>query len=99
MNDLTVLSILMQGDRYGLEIIKAAKEVGLSLFLGSLYNILKRLEKHGLVESYWGEDTSERGGNRRRYYKITGKGETTFEDAKQSYLQLWGIPKLAQYQI
>ncbi|MFL0250174.1 PadR family transcriptional regulator [Clostridium neuense] len=36
---------------------------------GTLYVVLKRLEKNNLISPYW--DDTETGGGRRIYYKIT----------------------------
>jgi PadR family transcriptional regulator, regulatory protein PadR len=48
--------------------------------IGTLYPVLHSLEKKGLIESRWGEEEKEeRGGARRRYYKLTGAGVATFE--------------------
>ncbi len=88
-NDIKILSVLVSGDKYGLEIIEEVGQSGTTLLLGSLYNGLRRLEKNGLVKSYWGEKTSKRGGNRRRYYKITAKGKTVIQSAQESLLNLW----------
>lgn len=91
MNELRILSTLLDKDRYGLEIIKTVEESGGKIFLGGLYNIMKRLEKKGLVESYY-EDTSEgRGGNRRKYFKINGKGQEAVQEAQLSLTSLWNL--------
>jgi len=92
VNQLRVLSTLMNGDKYGLEIIKAIEEEsGAKLFLGTLYNLMNSLEKKGHVKSRWGEATSERGGNRRKYYKITGTGSAVLEQTKNSLLNQWNL--------
>lgn len=98
MNELKILSALLQGDKYGLEIVDAVKETNTNLFLGSLYNILSRLENKGFVESYDGEATSERGGNKRKYFRITGKGENAVNEAQSAFSQLWNW-KLAYSEI
>jgi len=88
---MCVLSTLSTKDRYGLEIIQTVKdESNIKLILGSLYNILHKLEKEGLAKSYWGEETDERGGNRRKYYRITAKGERTLKEAQLGLVRLWG---------
>ena len=91
MNELKILSTLVGQDRYGLEIVDVVKESGSTIFIGGLYNIMKRLEKHGFAESYWGEETAERGGNRRKYFKITGKGEQAVLEAQASFISLWNL--------
>lgn len=90
MNELKILSSLMSDEMYGLQIVETIREYGTTIFLGSIYNILSRLERRGFVESYYGEETSDRGGNRRKYFKITGKGETAVRKAQKSLGGMWG---------
>lgn len=95
---MVVLSILMDSDAYGLEIVEKAEKSGVKLLLGSFYNLVRKLESEGFVESYMGESTSIRGGNRRKYYKITGAGERALRTAQEELARLWHwtdfIPKL-----
>ena len=73
-----ILTLLVGRELYGLAIIEASKSaVGGSraLRLGSLYTALYKMEKKGLVRSWWGSETpDERGHARRRYYTATGSG-------------------------
>ncbi|MCB0628881.1 MAG: PadR family transcriptional regulator [Saprospiraceae bacterium] len=91
INDLKVLSVLVSGDKYGLEIVQEVSETGTTLLLGSLYNVLKKLENNGFVKSYWGDEVDERGGNRRKYYKITAKGQNAVEENQRAFGLMWGI--------
>jgi PadR family transcriptional regulator PadR len=74
-----LLTLLTGWELYGLEIIEATKTASdgqRSIGVGSLYPTLHKMEKKGLVRSYWGEETpEERGHARRRYYTVTGLGE------------------------
>lgn len=47
--------------------------------LGSLYTTMDRMEERGLVTSRMGEATLERGGQRRKYFRITAKGESALD--------------------
>lgn len=42
----------------------------------TFYATYRRLEKDGLVESYWGESS---GGGRRKYYRITDAGRAVYK--------------------
>lgn len=42
---------------------------------GAVYTIMGRLRGAGLVSAFTGEETPERGGRRRKYYRITPAGE------------------------
>jgi len=94
LNQICVLSALVNQDRYGLDIIKSVKDQSnITIILGSLYNILGKLEREGFVESYWGEGDgkTDRGGHRRRYYKITGAGQNALNELQSGLANLWGL--------
>ena len=42
--------------------------------LGALYTTLDRLEAKGLIETWMGEATPQRGGRSKRMVRVTGKG-------------------------
>lgn len=73
-----VLLALYGKELYGLQIpqaIEEASEGKRKMQIGTLYPVLHSLEKKGLVASRWGDEgRHERGGARRRYYKLTGSG-------------------------
>lgn len=83
-----VLLALCCKELYGLQIPKAMEEASggkRQMGIGTLYPVLHSLERKGLIESRWGdEEREERGGARRRYYKLTGAGVATLE-AVQSF--------------
>ncbi len=69
-----ILNTLKDGNKYGLEIIKAIKSLTygqLDIKLPSLYSNLHKLEAEGYITSYW--ENSEIGG-KRRYSALTDKG-------------------------
>ena len=91
-----ILSVLVQKERYGLEMIQAVKsatEEKRVLSLGSLYTTLRRLEKKGLVTSRWGETIEPRRGARRRYYRLTALGVETFTETQRVLANLLGLPR------
>ena len=49
------------------------------LTLGTIYKTLTRLEDKGLVASYIGAPTAERGGRRTRCYTVTAAGKRSLE--------------------
>ncbi|MFN2748283.1 MULTISPECIES: PadR family transcriptional regulator [Bacillus] len=72
--DLLILSVLKEKENYGYEISKTIKEKTEGTFEiqeATLYLSLKRLEKQGAVNSYWGNESH---GGRRKYYAITEDG-------------------------
>lgn len=73
--DILLLSLIAKKDSYGYEIAKTLKESSNDLYHmseGTLYPALKRLEKKGWIESYWGDAAT---GGRRKYYQITSGGK------------------------
>ncbi len=73
--DLVLLAILEREPLYGYQIVKEVKAASQDVLLlkeGSLYPALHRLEKAGLVTSFW--QTREDGAPR-RYYLLTATGE------------------------
>jgi DNA-binding PadR family transcriptional regulator len=62
-------------DAYGIAIMHRIEErTGRSRSLAAIYAALDRLQKKGMVSSWWGEPTPERGGRRKRYYKVEASG-------------------------
>jgi PadR family transcriptional regulator, regulatory protein PadR len=67
-----VLALLREEERYGFEIVRTLSEAdGLVTTEGTVYPLLARLRKEGVVETTWRESTS---GPPRRYYRLTPAG-------------------------
>lgn len=78
--DTIVLGILQGGDSYGYEIHRAIREGTRGEYEikeATLYATYRRLEKDGLVQSYWGDETQ---GGRRKYYRVTDAGRAVYRD-------------------
>lgn len=89
VNEIKVLSALVFKEMYGLEIIKTVKEEHKeNLYIGTLYNLLSRLEKKGFATSRWGNNEDGTTGPRRRYYKITGLGERVVRSEISSFVSI-----------
>ena len=74
---VVLLSLLRLGNgTWGAAIRRDIQErIGRELPVSVVYVTLQRMEKKGMVKSYVGEPTRERGGRRRRHYLIDTKGE------------------------
>jgi PadR family transcriptional regulator len=84
--DLLVLSLLAERSRHGYEIAKLieARSEGVVVFhAASLYTLLYRLERQGLIRGRWVEKKGER---RRRYYSLTPSGERSLGVQRQEWL-------------
>jgi DNA-binding PadR family transcriptional regulator len=80
---LTVLSQLYTQE-YGYSLIQKIAGKGMSIDAGTLYPLLRRLEKQGLLDSSW--DIYE---NRpRRYYKLNPQGEALLQQLTMEWNQL-----------
>jgi DNA-binding PadR family transcriptional regulator len=52
-----------------------------SIALSAVYRTLDRLEQRGLVSSWYGEATPERGGRAKRYFRVTAAGRESLQKA------------------
>jgi PadR family transcriptional regulator, regulatory protein PadR len=67
-----VLALLDEGERYGFDLVRTLAEAdGMVTSEGTIYPLLSRLRRDGLVESTWRESPS---GPPRRYYRLTESG-------------------------
>jgi len=67
-----VLALLADEERYGFDLVRSLAETdGMVTSEGTIYPLLSRLRRDGLVETTWRESTS---GPPRRYYKLTAAG-------------------------
>ncbi|MBA2303651.1 MAG: helix-turn-helix transcriptional regulator [Acidobacteria bacterium] len=74
---VVLLSLLRLGNgTWGAAMRRDIQErIGRELPVSVVYVTLQRMEKKGMVKSYVGEPTAERGGRRRRHYLIDTRGE------------------------
>lgn len=69
--ELAVLLAVAPGRRYGLEILRHLEFADLVLAEGTIYPLLARLERDGLLEAEWVEGEGPRP---RKYYQLTPGG-------------------------
>jgi DNA-binding PadR family transcriptional regulator len=82
--EAVLLSLLTHEECYGLELRSRYQNWTTErLPLGALYTTLQRIEDKGFIKSRMGESIAPRGGNRRRYFSITGKGEKALDEFLQ----------------
>jgi len=83
--DTIILKLLQSGDKYGYEITKLISSNSggeYELKEATMYSSLKRMESEGYITSYWGDETQ---GGRRKYYKITPKGNEIYNENKANW--------------
>lgn len=87
---LVLLAVLrLDADAYGATIrreIETRAERRLSI--SAVYTTLERLEQKGLVRSWVGDPTPQRGGRRRRYFALTPLGERAMKSAHETYTNM-----------
>ena len=78
-----VLAVIARGETYGYEILaELEKSCFENLLEGTLYPVLTRLEKKGLISCRKAKSPF---GPIRKYYSITDEGQQYFKSFKQSY--------------
>lgn len=78
-----VLALLAEEERYGFDLVRSLAEAdGMVTSEGTIYPLLSRLRRDGLVESTWQESPS---GPPRRYYRLTETGRDALEGFKREW--------------
>src|ERR1017187_3991447 len=80
-----VLLICSHGDVYSSDIIKRLHSASLVVVEGTIYPLLSRLQKDGLLLHNWQESAQ---GPPRKYYRVSPSGQKVLEELKQSNKQL-----------
>src|SRR4051794_28840941 len=81
--DVCLLAVVSDEPAYGYEMTRRLSERGLSVVAeGSIYPLLGRLEKGGLVETFW---QNGEGGPQRKYYRLTDAGQAALKSWSGSW--------------
>ena len=80
---LSVLSQLRE-QKYGYALVQRLEERGVSIDPNTLYPLLRRLEKQGLLLSQWEMGESKP----RKYYRRTPMGDRVYEDLMRQWVVL-----------
>ena len=87
---LLLFAVVQLGDEaYGTRIRAAIEtKTGRSVSPGAIYTALDRLESRGLVTSRLGDPTPQRGGKRKRYYRIQSAGVELLRRSHESIVRM-----------
>lgn len=87
---IVLLAVLRLGDgAYGAIIREEIESTtGRSPAIGAVHATLERLERKGLVSSWIGEPTAERGGKAKRHFKVEAAGVAALKDARKTLERL-----------
>lgn len=78
------------GAGYGVTIQEQLEEeAGDTVSVGAVYSTLDRLERKGLVTSREGAPTAERGGRRKRLFRVTAAGMRALSTMRAMRGRLW----------
>ena len=89
--EILLISILhLKENAYGVFIRrKIKKTTGKQWNYGTLYRMLDQLVRKGILERKEGEPMPEKGGRRKKYYKITKYGVEKLQEAFTFQKDLW----------
>src|SRR6476469_1155045 len=84
--EFCILSIIASDEEcYASEILDRMKKAKLIVVEGTLYPLLTRLKNDGYLSYQWVESKS---GPPRKYYKLTGIGETFLAELRKTWAEL-----------
>jgi len=84
--ELAILALLAAGELYGVEIVERLGEhTGLEASAGTVYPLLSRLKKAGVVETSWRESPV---GPPRKYYQLSKQGRAELAEMSASWRDL-----------
>src|SRR3954470_24453652 len=85
-----VACVHLGDDAYGVSIVdEIERRTGRQAGHAAVYVTLRRLEQKGLIVSWKGEPTAERGGKARRHVKLTKAGAAALRESRQAFDQMW----------
>jgi PadR family transcriptional regulator PadR len=80
---MCLLSIIEEEASYGYEMVSKLRRRGLGLASeGSIYPLLSRLQKQGMIEGYLVQSSE---GPARKYYRMSDEGRETLETWKREW--------------
>lgn len=80
----------LNDDAYGVTIAQdLERQTGRTVGFNTVHTTLQRLEEKGFISSKMGGATAERGGRRKRYFKVTPAGSKALRELKALREKLW----------
>ena len=74
-------------EAYGAAVRQEIENTGRACSVGALYTTLDRLESKGLVKTWMGDPTAERGGRAKRMVRVTPQGERAAAEFYEAVLR------------
>lgn len=83
--EFCILSIISRGEIYASDMLDELTRAKIVVVEGTLYPLLNRLRKAGLVDYKWVESAF---GPPRKYYTLTGEGHRFLRELRQTWEEL-----------
>jgi PadR family transcriptional regulator, regulatory protein PadR len=81
---MCLMSVIEEEASYGYEMVSKLRERGLNLASeGSIYPLLSRLQKQGMIESYLVQSNE---GPARKYYRMSKPGQLALQQWRQDWI-------------
>ncbi|NCN27497.1 PadR family transcriptional regulator [bacterium] len=85
--ELCLLFLIKKRKRaYGFELLELLKVHGLSIKEGTLYPLLSRLSKEGVLSAQW--EIAPDKGNPKKFYSVTDEGQNKAVQMKEEFLKM-----------
>lgn len=87
-----LLVMMLKGEAYGVSIANEyMSRTGKEISIPAIHTVLRRLEKKSFLESHYSGATQERGGRKKRIYKITATGFKVISEVQEQRNQFWSM--------
>ncbi|WP_337042670.1 PadR family transcriptional regulator [Emticicia sp. 17c] len=89
--EIVLLTVaILQDKAYGVSITEEIEQqTGRSVSVSAVHAALHRLEEKGMVSSWMGEATAERGGRRKRMFVVSALGNRTLDEIRLLRNRMW----------
>ena len=85
-----IACVHLDDDAYGVSIVdEIERRTGRHAAHAAVYVTLRRLERKGLLVSWKGEPTAERGGKARRHVQLTKAGTAALRESRRAFERMW----------
>jgi len=89
--EMVLLAILRLGDgAYGVSIRRQIrKDTGKDYTYGTLYGLLRQMDRKGFIKRIKGEPVPRQGGRGKSYFKLTPGGVRALNEAVELHRRIW----------
>ena len=93
LEELVLLTVaLLRDQAYGVLVVEELqKQAGREISISAVHAVLHRLEEKGFVASNMGGSSTERGGRRKRLFKMTAHGQQVIEQLRDTRNAIWNL--------